>query len=231
MSKCHLAGERFEEGRILIVRHAQSVANAGGRTAEPATIPITDIGARQAQYVADLVTERPIVIAVSCYLRTTQTADPLMRRYPGVPVELRRVEEFTYLDTAACAGTTYAERKARRDGYWTKCDPLWVDGPGCECFADFIARVRHLEEALSVRDANEIVVVFTHGLVMRVLLWFQKHTAKHVTGADMAEFDRFRREVSVPNCAVLRASPNGSGRLRLSANISVAHVPAGLRTE
>jgi broad specificity phosphatase PhoE len=140
MSERCFAGESAEGGRIFIVRHAQSAANAGGRTADPAAIPITGTGTRQAQCVADLVSERPAVIAVSRYLRTVQTGEPLLRRYPGALAEQWRVEEFTYLDTTACAGTTYAERRARRDEYWTRCNPRWVDGPGCECFADFIAR-------------------------------------------------------------------------------------------
>jgi hypothetical protein len=35
----------------------------------------------------------------------------------------------------------------------------------------------------------------------------------------------------VQNCAVLRASPNGSGRFRLSASMFVGHIPVNLRTE
>ena len=216
--------------RILIVRHAQSAANAGGRTSDPAAIPITDTGVRQAQCVARLVSEKPSLIAVSRFLRTTQTAAPLLLRYPGVPVEQWRIEEFTYLDAAACAGTTYAERQVLRDRYWARCDPLWVDGPGCECFADFISRVRRFEQALTVRNPDGTVVVFTHGLVMRTLLWFRQHPAGPVTAADMAAFAAFHLGVSVLNCAVLGASPSGSGRLHLSGDASVAHIPADLRT-
>jgi broad specificity phosphatase PhoE len=231
MSEGCLAKESVDRGRLFIVRHAQSAANAGHRTREPATIPITDTGTRQAQCVADLISERPSVIAFSRYVRTIQTGGPLLQRYPGVSVEQWRVEEFTYLDTRACAGTTYAERKARRDEYWTRCDPFWVDGFGCECFADFIARVGKFQRALGLRDADETVVVFTHGLVMRTLLWLQQRTAGQVTGAEMACFDRFCRKVSVPNCAVLPASANGTGRLQLSQNVFVAHISADLRTE
>lgn len=231
MSESGSTGANCEHGRIFIVRHAQSVANAGGRTAETATIPITDTGIRQAQYVADLVSERPSVVAVSRYLRTVQTAEPLLGRYPHLLVEQWRVEEFTYLDLGACVETTYAERKGLRDGYWRRCDPLWVDGSGCECFADFIARVRDFQAALSVRGADETFVVFSHGFVMRALLWLQQHTADQITTAEMADFYNFQQGVSVPNCAVVRGSPNGSGRLQLSTNVSVAHIPGDLRTE
>jgi broad specificity phosphatase PhoE len=125
MSGGRFAGKRAEEGQIFIVRHAQSAANAGGRTTDPAIIPITNTGADRARSVADLVSERPRVIAVSRYLRTVQTAVPLLRRYPDVPVEQWRVEEFTYLDRTVCAGTTNAERKGLRDDYWKRRDPLW----------------------------------------------------------------------------------------------------------
>ena len=228
MSGGRLAAQRAKEGRIFLVRHAQSAANAGGRTTDP---PITETGADQARSVADLVSDRPRVIAVSRYLRTVQTAEPLRQRYPDVPVEQWRVEEFTYLDTAACAGTTYAERKGLRDAYWMTCDPLWAAGPGCECFADFIQRVRRLQQTLSVRDPDETIVVFTHGFVMRTLIWLQQQIGGPITTRDMASFDSFRRRICVPNCAVLWASPNGNGRLRLSANVSVAHISTNLRTE
>jgi probable phosphoglycerate mutase len=217
--------------RRFIIRHAQSAANAGKRTTDPATVPITEMGIRQARYSAGLIPERPVLVATSSYRRTVQTAEPLLQRYPGVPLEQWPVEEFTYLDSAACAETTYTERTTRRHEYWTRCDPLWGDGTGCECFADFIARVRRFERKLLLQAAEETVVIFTHGLVMRALLWLQQCCPGRVGGAEMADFDIFRRSVSVPNCAVLRASQNDEGRLALSARVSVAHIPVDLLTE
>lgn len=213
-----------EERRIIIVRHAQSAANAGGRTVDPASIPITATGVLQAQRVADLVGVRPSLIAVSGFLRTAQTAGPLIRTYPGVPVEQWPIEEFTYLDPATCAGTTYTERKARRDSYWSRSDPLWVDGPGCESFAEFVARVRQFHGTLSIRGADGTVVVFTHGLVMQSLLWLEQHAPDEITSEVMADFDTFRRTIAVPNCAVLQASADESGTLRFSASFSLAHL-------
>ena len=217
-----------EDCRIFIVRHAESAANAGGRTADPATIPITEIGARQAQQVANIISARPAVVVVSRYLRTVQTATPLLKRYPGVPVESWPVEEFTYLDIAACAGTTYAEREDLRDAYWGRCDPLWADGPCCESFTDFIIRVRSFERELGVRNADETVVVFTHGLIMQALLWLQQHSSENSNRAAMKDFDGFRRSVLVPNCAILRAAKNG-GRIRLSPNVTIAHISVDRR--
>jgi broad specificity phosphatase PhoE len=99
-------------GNVLIVRHAQSAANAGGRTSDPAAIPITGLGRSQAQCVRNLVPVPPDVIVVSSYIRTVQTAEPLTSRFPNVSVQEWPVQEFTYLDPALCASTTYSERKA-----------------------------------------------------------------------------------------------------------------------
>ena len=226
MSDAGILGGVEEDGRIFIVRHAESAANAGGRTGDPATIPITEIGARQAECAASLISTRPAVIVVSRYSRTIQTATALLKRYPGVPVERWPVEEFTYLDVAACAGTTYAEREGLRDAYWSRCDPRWADGPGCESFRDFIGRVRDFEHALSIRKTDETVVVFTHGLMMQALLWLQRHSSGKTDRVSMQDFDRLRRSISVPNCAVLRAATNGGGRITLSPNVIVAHLRA-----
>jgi len=212
---------------IFIVRHAQSAANAGCVTADQGTIPITALGERQAQCVAELVPERPSAVVVSRFLRSVQTAAPLLRRFPGLQSEEWPIEEFTYLDPATCAGTTYAGRATLRDVYWGRCDPAWVDGPGCESFSDFITRVRRLEQALGNLRVDETTVVITHGFVMKALLWLQRDPPV----GDMAAFDNFHRGVPVPNCAVLIANPESNGRLGLSATPSVAHVPADLQTE
>lgn len=179
---------------IFVVRHAQSEGNGGGRTDNAAVTPITEMGARQAECVADLIAERPAAIVVSSFLRTVQSAEPLRRR-------------------------------------WERCDPLWVDGEGCECFADFVARVRRLERRLGAREVGETVVVFTHRLVMQALLWLQRNGHERTGGTEMADFRRFHRGVSVPNCGVLRASPDGNGRVRLPANVSAAHLPRHLWSE
>jgi hypothetical protein len=64
-------------------------------------------------------------------------------------------------------------------------------------------------------DAGKTVVVFTHGLVIRAPR-FRQHGFGQVTGSEVAAFDSFRRSV---------------GRLRLSTNAFVDHIPEELRTE
>ena len=115
-----------------------------------------------------------------------------------------------------CANTTYGERESLRDAYWRRCDAARVEGEGCESFAGFVARVRRFEQALGARRPDETMVVFTHGMLMQALLWLHAQP-----DGVMAEFDGFRQRVTVPNCALLRASMDG---------LSVGHLPADLRT-
>ena len=217
-------------GLIFVVRHAQSAAKAGQRTTDQATIPITALGVCQAQCVAGVIPVRPGVVAVSSYLRSVQTGEPLLRRFPGLTLDQWPVEEFTYLDPGACHGTTYAERASLRDSYWNRCDPAHVDGPGCESFAGFIARVGELERRLGKLPLDGMTVVITHGFVMKALLWLQLRAPAPIGQRDMAEFDNFHRGVSVPNCAILRANLETHGRLDLSVTPSVDHLPAELQT-
>jgi hypothetical protein len=127
-------------GNVMIVRHAQSAANAGERTSDPAVIPITDLGRSQAQCVSTLLREPPDVIVVSRYIRTVQTAEAVTSRFPNISVEEWPVQEFTYLDQALCAGTTSSEREVLVDAYWKALDPQLRNGRGCESFSDFVHR-------------------------------------------------------------------------------------------
>jgi broad specificity phosphatase PhoE len=217
-------------GSVLIVRHAQSAANVGGRTVDPATIPITELGRSQAQCVRNLVPDPPDVIIVSCYIRTVQTAEPVTSRFPNVSVQEWPVHEFTYLDPALCAGTTYSERKPRVDAYWNALDPQLRNGARCESFSDFVQRVAEMRMRLMRVHATRPVIVFTHGYVMKALLWLQQVSLITIRSEEMALFDVFRRRTPTPNCSVLRgvATPEG---LLLRPTASVDHIPAHLRTD
>lgn len=204
-----------QNGRVLIVRHAQSSANAGGRTSDPATIPITELGRSQAECVADLFSHPPGLIVVSSYLRTMQTAQPLMRRFPNVPVEEWPVQEFTYLDPAICRGTTYAERKGLVDAYWEALDPQLRNGDLCETFSGFIERIAGVRARLQRQVLNRCTVVFTHGYVMKALIWLQLYPVAQIRRGEMAAFDSFRRRLSTLNCCVLHDEVLGTG-LRLT---------------
>lgn len=152
---------------LLLLRHGQSAANAGLATASPADISLTVLGRRQAEEAAARIDAVPALLIVSPFSRARATAAPLLARYPGVPVETWPIEEFTYLDTRRCANTTAAERKPMVEAYWARADPTYVDGPGAESFAAFVARLQAFQQRIAALPPIGTVVAVGHGQFFR----------------------------------------------------------------
>jgi len=96
--------------KATFIRHGQSTGNAGLPSNDLALIELTDLGHEQARDVADGWAEAPVLIVISPYLRTQQTAAPTIARFPGVPVEVWPIEEFTYLQPSRWNGTRSVKR-------------------------------------------------------------------------------------------------------------------------
>jgi broad specificity phosphatase PhoE len=172
----------------FLIRHGESESNAGLPTLSPASIRLTENGRRQAIALAQTLEREPGLIVVSPYLRTHETAAPLIAKYPKVPVEEWPIQEFTYLDTRRLAGTTEAERSAEVAGYWSRCDAFAGCGEGAESFAQFIERVDAMILRLRGLSVGGIVTVFTHGYVMHATGLRLQEPASPVNDALMQKF-------------------------------------------
>jgi probable phosphoglycerate mutase len=176
--------------RIILVRHGQSLANAGGAPPDQATNPLTQLGEAQAKAFADQFSLTPTLFVYTPYLRTQQTAEPLLQRFPSVPVEVWPIHEFTYLEPSRHNGTNEEQQKPSIEEYWERQNPAYRTGPGAESFTEFLARVREGIERLAEVAVGGCVVIFTHGFVMqalRLLFLFP-----HASDAElMANFRRF----------------------------------------
>ena len=153
-----------------IIRHGESRGNAGERTDLPATIELTEKGRAEAEQLAASFPGEPDLIVVSPYIRTSQTAEPLRRRFPAVPVEEWPIHEFTYLPPEAYRTTTQQEREIPSLQYWTRCDPEENLGQGAESFTDFIGRMVEFRRRIFSSDARKIAV-FCHGYVVKAIIW------------------------------------------------------------
>ena len=186
-----------------LIRHAESEGNAGRPTETPASNPLTERGHAQAGELAARFEQPPDVVVLSPYLRTQQTAAPLIARFPQVLVEEWPVQEFTFLAPAKYAGTTEAQRRSSVQAYFAACDPMARDGLGAESFEEFIGRVDSmLLRALELRDSWN--VIFTHGYVMKAVLWRQQHPQAAVDRSFMAGFLDFHRCTVVANGEIIR---------------------------
>jgi 2,3-bisphosphoglycerate-dependent phosphoglycerate mutase len=176
--------------RIILVRHGQSVANAGGRTSDHDTNPLTELGRRQAQDLVGRVPCKPTLFVVSPFLRTQQTAEPLRQKFPDVPVEEWPIQEFTFLQPDRHNNTTEEERQPYVQDYWQRQEPAWISGLGAESFQQFLDRARKAIRRLVDINPGGCIVIFSHGYFMqafRLVLLFPKASDAEL----MANFLRF----------------------------------------
>jgi len=175
--------------RVFLVRHGQSVANAGGIPDDHITNPLTELGQAQAKSFAEGFSCSPTLFVRSSFLRAQQTSEPLLKIFPEVPVEEWPIHEFTYLEPTRHNGTAEEQQMPHIREYWERGDPAYIDGPNAESFSLFLDRARAAIKRLTQIPPGNCVVVFTHGLLMqaiRLLLLFPDAT-------DMELMSNFRR--------------------------------------
>ena len=199
---------------LWLVRHGESEANAGGITSDPAGIELTPRGRAQAEAIAASCPERPAWIGLSPFLRARQTAEPLLARYPDVPVKELAVQEFTYLAVARCAGTSGSTRRPLRGAYWSRMDPGYVDGEGAESFGMLWKRASAFLRWAEGRAGPG--AVFSHEQFIRAVMTEAVDGVGEPTERDMRRFLALGGRLPIPNGAVVRVR-RGGGRWRVGA--------------
>lgn len=189
---------------LTLIRHAESLANAGLATDDPASIPLTSAGEAQSRQLAESAfLSPPIAVLSSPYLRSLQTASPTAERF-CLPVQQLPLQEFTYLCPVRCAGTTPAERKQWVDEYWRRGDPAYVDGPGAESFSMLIERAH---SALSLFDSGADephVVAFSHGQFLQMIYWLDGYSGTPASRAGMQAYRALDMRRPICHCEGLR---------------------------
>ena len=81
---------------VLLIRHGESLSNAGKPTSSPQNVPLTKLGKKQAEYIAEyLKSQSPLdLIVTSSYARSKQTAEQTILSFPLVPQKEWLVQEF-----------------------------------------------------------------------------------------------------------------------------------------
>ncbi|MDH2566288.1 histidine phosphatase family protein [Acinetobacter baumannii] len=157
---------------IFLIRHAESEANINGKNLSHASITLSEDGHKQAQA---LCLKLPVIdhVIVSQYLRTHQTAAPLLEKY-NLNFEVdKHLHEFSYLSERKCANTNMDDRKAWVNAYWEKMDYQYKDADDAESFEDLYMRVQAIHEKLKVLAENYVqknLTVFSHGQFLQLLM-------------------------------------------------------------
>jgi len=157
---------------IFLIRHAESEANINGKTLSHASIALSENGHKQAQALCLKLPEIDHVI-VSQYLRTHQTAAPLLEKYDLSFEVDAHLHEFSYLSERKCANTNMDDRKAWVKAYWEKMDYQYKDADDAESFEDLYMRVQAFHEKLKALSDNYVqknLAVFSHGQFLQLLM-------------------------------------------------------------
>jgi broad specificity phosphatase PhoE/ADP-ribose pyrophosphatase YjhB (NUDIX family) len=163
---------------ILFVRHGESLSNAGLPTQSSRITPLSHKGIVQAEKLAKKIKVKPQLIIVSKFLRTQESAKPLISKYKDVKVEIwNMIHEFTYLDRRIHKNKTAEQRKKYAIAYWDRNDPFYKDGPLEESFYDLLVRSEKFLNKLNKRN-EEKIVIFNHGYFLRSLIITKKLNKK-----------------------------------------------------
>lgn len=208
--------------RVWFIRHGESESNANLRTTHPAESALTPKGVLEAEAVAGSLDEKPSLIVCSPYLRARQTAEPTIRRFEPVPQENWPVYEFTYLDPARYQGTTGRERRPYAVAYWERNDPSYKEGGVGESFVELMDRIRDTRTRLEARE-DDFILVFSHGLFLRALLWSLMARCEEATPETMQQYYRFIWSIWMPNGAILKSEFRDGGEIFFS-RFQVDHV-------
>ncbi|MDC4563348.1 histidine phosphatase family protein [Acinetobacter baumannii] len=157
---------------IFLIRHAESEANINGKTLLHASIALSENGHKQAQALCLKLPEIDHVI-VSQYLRTHQTAAPLLEKYDLSFEVDEHLHEFSYLSERKCANTNMDDRKAWIKAYWEKMDYQYKDADDAESFEDLYMRVQAFHEKLKALSDNYVqknLAMFSHGQFLQLLM-------------------------------------------------------------
>lgn len=145
---------------IVVARHGQTAANAGGLLLGRADPVLDAEGVRQAGALASACAALDVArIVTSPLRRCARTAEAIAAGLPGrVPVEVD--ERWIELDYGDLDGRPLAEVPAETWAAW-RADVAWCP-PGGESLAALGARVRAACESLAGEAAGRDVVVVSH---------------------------------------------------------------------
>ncbi|MBV8064491.1 MAG: histidine phosphatase family protein [Actinobacteria bacterium] len=169
---------------FLLVRHGQSEWNREGRWQGLADPPLTELGVRQAQELAEhLASERIDAIYASDLRRALATAEII-----AAPRGLTVVVEpaLREIDVGEWSGLTTDEIEIRHpDGFRRHLEggDGWEQG---EPHAEMSARIVSAIERIARLHPGECVLCVLHGGVIRALL-------AHAEGVDLQAFRRTNR--------------------------------------
>ena len=156
--------------RLALVRHAEAAEGARGRCYGRLDVGLSAVGRVQCAVLAEQFCGKPVgAVVTSPALRARETAEAIAAPH-GLDVEV--VESLRELDFGDLEGRAYDEIAVSDPELYERwmTAPTTVRFPGGESFADLQERVDAGIAQLLQVHRDELVVVSTHGGVVRAVL-------------------------------------------------------------
>ena len=178
--------------RFYFLRHGEASWNAEGRLCGRTDVPLSDVGRRQAQLLAQRL--KPILVEAlysSPLSRALETARIVGQSIGREPATDGHLMELNY---GAWEGKTYEEaRRSTPEIYraW-EADPATVAPPQGESGEQLIERVKPFLAEVAQKHQSGSVVVVCHRTLCRLI-------ACHIMGVPLSEY---RKRIPMDNAAM-----------------------------
>lgn len=188
---------------IIFVRHAGSETNIGGVSKPNKNISLSSKGQIQARELAEKIHSRPVCVFISEYVRTLQTARPVLKKFDLQATVLPCLNEFNAFSYDRIEGMTGQQRLPLTRRYWRDCDPDIRHGEGAQSFNDFCDQVREFMTMLERKEIPDGSLIFGHGMWLSVFMWLnQTNIASSVAKEEMGDFFYFMKLNHPLNCSI-----------------------------
>lgn len=156
--------------RFILVRHGESEWNRISRYQGQEDAPLSELGLRQAEALAQrLATERIDTIYTSPLQRAKRTAEAIARFHPKAPfVEDKALLEIHHGDWQGLLASEVRERYREELEEWRN-HPTRSQMPNGESFSNILKRTLNFRERACASD-EETVIVSTHDVVVKILI-------------------------------------------------------------
>jgi probable phosphoglycerate mutase len=157
--------------RLILVRHGESEWNRSGRYQGQADAPLSDLGLRQADALANRLRHEQIdAIYTSPLQRARKTAEAISRFHPEVPMTedpgLYEIHHGVWQGLLAHeVREKYPELLEEWRFYPTRCQM-----PGGESFSNILKRTLTVRERVCQLHAGGTVLLSTHDVVVKILI-------------------------------------------------------------
>lgn len=170
--------------RLIIIRHGESEWNRIGRYQGQLDAPLSELGLRQAEALAERLRTEPLhAIFTSPLQRAARTAETVARHHPNVPFQREpALLEIGHGDWEGLLVDEVVSRYGEGLREWRQ-HPTRSQMPNGESFSNILKRVMDFQERLCAEYSNKNVLISTHDVVVKILV-------AHALGMDMDRINR-----------------------------------------